>query len=160
VDDSLPFGTVRTAVLSHVLLQDGYSIVSSSAVLQTVIPTVGFFLFEEFRLLSLCRIPQHGLAFSLSATGSSASTSMRASDGGCPRTVKIRSRWPQKQSLKNCACGPSMTIPGAYEPKICLAPPPEVFRKAFCDGIGMIILVRCLRLDWAYGPKPFDCHDC
>ena len=40
-DDSFEFGTVRTAVLSFVLLQDGYNIVLSSAVLRTAIATVG-----------------------------------------------------------------------------------------------------------------------
>jgi hypothetical protein len=38
-DDSHELGTVRTAVLSHVLWQDGYNIVSSSAVLRTAIAT-------------------------------------------------------------------------------------------------------------------------
>jgi hypothetical protein len=39
---SIGVGTVQTAVLSHVLLQDGYDIVSSSVVLRTAITTVGY----------------------------------------------------------------------------------------------------------------------
>ena len=100
-----------------------------------------------------------------SATGSSASTLQRwiCSDGD---QIDLSSDGEVRQvHCMHVSRIDGVPIPGAYsrkqkpyKPDIVLSQPPEAVRKAISDGIGFIIRIYGLRLDWAhYGPEPFNC---